>query len=33
MQISFSPHITSIYILYKAIFTTCSAPATGRDTM
>ena len=24
MQISFSPHITSIYILYRANFTTCS---------
>lgn len=33
MQISFSPHITSIYILYKANFTTCSAPATGKDSI
>lgn len=30
MQISFSPHITSIYILYKANFTTCGARATGK---
>lgn len=29
MQISFSPNITSIYILYKANFTSCSAPVTG----
>lgn len=31
MQISFSPHITSIYILYKTNFVRCSAPATGKD--
>lgn len=27
MQISFSPHITSIYILYRASFSVCSARA------
>lgn len=29
MQISFSPNIISIYILYKANSRSCSAPVTG----
>lgn len=30
MQISFSPHISSIYILYKANFATCSFSCDGQ---
>lgn len=31
MQISLSPHNTSIYILYNATFATQSTAATGKD--
>lgn len=31
MQISLSPHITYIYILYNATFATLSTAATGKD--